>query len=199
LGIVEETGRGGMGGETQKREDRTERWRALMAAAQQGDADAYQRLLTELLPFVSGIVRGRVGNEPAAEDIVQEVLLSIHTARHTYRPERALEPWVRTIARNAVIDWARRQARARGRESGVDAADLAGPQLDGPSAFLSPGVERALSSLPDAQRQAVVMLKLEGLTVAEAAERVGTTPGALKLRAHRGYRALRDLFGRELL
>jgi DNA-directed RNA polymerase specialized sigma24 family protein len=45
----------------------------------------------------------------------------------------------------------------------------------------------------------VVMLKLEGLTVAEAAERAGTTPGALKLRAHRGYRALRDVFGRELL
>jgi RNA polymerase sigma-70 factor (ECF subfamily) len=188
-----------MEGGASKREERTERWRAWMAAAQQGDAEAYQRLLTELLPFVSGVVRGRVGDDPAAEDIVQEVLLSIHTARHTYRSERPLEPWVRTIARNAVIDWIRKRARARGRESGVDAADLPAPELESPSAVLSPGVERALTSLPEAQRQAVVMLKLEGLTVAEAAERVGTTPGALKLRAHRGYRALRDLFGRELL
>jgi RNA polymerase sigma-70 factor (ECF subfamily) len=188
-----------MEGGASKREERTERWRAWMAAAQQGDAEAYQRLLTELLPFVSGVVRGRVGDDPAAEDIVQEVLLSIHTARNTYRSERPLEPWVRTIARNAVIDWIRKRARARGRESGVDAADLPAPQLESPSSVLSPGVERALTSLPEAQRQAVVMLKLEGLTVAEAAERVGTTPGALKLRAHRGYRALRDLFGRELL
>jgi RNA polymerase sigma-70 factor (ECF subfamily) len=188
-----------MEGEAPKREERAGRWRAWMAAAQQGDSDAYQRLLTELLPFLSGIVRGRVGDEPAVEDIVQEVLLSIHTARHTYRPERPLEPWVRTIARNAVIDWARRRARARGRESGVDAADLVAPHLEGHSATLSPGVARALSSLPEAQREAVVMLKLEGLSVAEAAERAGTTPGALKLRAHRGYRALRDLFGRELL
>jgi RNA polymerase sigma-70 factor (ECF subfamily) len=188
-----------MEGGASKREERTERWRAWMAAAQQGDAEAYQRLLTELLPFVSGVVRGRVGDDPAAEDIVQEVLLSIHTARHTYRSERPLEPWVRTIARNAVIDWIRKRARARGRESGVDAADLPAPELESPSALLSPGVERALTSLPEAQRQAVVMLKLEGLTVAEAAERVGTTPGALKLRAHRGYRALRDLFGRELV
>jgi RNA polymerase sigma-70 factor (ECF subfamily) len=188
-----------MEGGASKREERTERWRAWMAAAQQGDAEAYQRLLTELLPFVSGVVRGRVGDDPAAEDIVQEVLLSIHTARNTYRSERPLEPWVRTIARNAVIDWIRKRARARGRESGVDAADLPAPELESPSAVLSPGVERALTSLPEAQRQAVVMLKLEGLTVAEAAERVGTTPGALKLRAHRGYRALRDLFGRELL
>jgi len=188
-----------MEGGASKREERTKRWRVWMAAAQQGDAEAYQRLLTELLPFVSGVVRRRVGDDPAAEDIVQEVLLSIHTARHTYRSERPLEPWVRTIARNAVIDWIRKRARARGRESGVDAADLPAPELESPSAALSPGVERALTSLPEAQRQAVVMLKLEGLTVAEAAERVGTTPGALKLRAHRGYRALRDLFGRELL
>jgi RNA polymerase sigma-70 factor (ECF subfamily) len=170
-----------------------------MAAAQQGDAEAYQQLLTELLPFVTGIVRRRTADDPAAEDIVQEVLLSIHTARHTYRPERPVEPWVRTIARNAVIDWARRQARARGRESGVDAADLADAREHRPSAVLSPGLERALSSLPKAQREAIAMLKLEGLTVAEAAEKAGTTPGALKLRAHRGYRALRDLLGRDRL
>ena len=188
-----------MGAETERREDRSERWRAWMAAAQRGDADVYRRLLTELLPFVTDVVRGRVGDDPAAEDIVQEVLLSIHTARHTYRPERPLEPWVRTIARNAVIDWVRRQARARARQSEVDAADLPAPDRDGPATPLSPGMERALSSLPEAQREAVVMLKLEGLTVAEAAERAGTTPGALKLRAHRGYRALRDLFGREIL
>jgi RNA polymerase sigma-70 factor (ECF subfamily) len=188
-----------MAAETERREDRAERWRAWMAAAQRGDADVYQRLLAELLPFVTGIVRGRVGDDPASEDIVQAVLLSIHTARHTYRPERPLEPWVRTIARNAVIDWARRQARARGRQSEVDVADLAAPEEEGPSTPLSPGMERALSSLPDAQREAVVMLKVEGLTVAEAAKRAGTTPGALKLRAHRGYRALRDVFGREIL
>jgi len=181
------------------REDRAERWRAWMAAAQQGDADAYERLLTELLPFISGIVRGRVGADPAAEDIVQEVLLSIHTARHTFRPERPLIPWVRAIARNAVIDWARRQSRTRARESAVEVDELAAPERDVQSRALPRGLERALSSLPESQREAVVMLKLEGLTVAEAADRVGATPGALKLRAHRGYRALRDLFGRELL
>ena len=170
-----------------------------MALANAGDADAYRRLMTELSSATEAYLVVHFGRSEILEDCVQEVLLSIHTARHTYRSERPLEPWVRTIARNAVIDWARRQARARGRESGVDAADLAAPHLEGPSESLSPGVERALASLPDAQRQAVVMLKLEGLTVAEAAERVGITPGALKLRAHRGYRALRDLFGRELL
>ena len=121
------------------------------------------------------------------------------TARHTFRPERPLQPWVRTIARNAVIDWARRQTRARAKESGVEAANLAAPERSEHSPVMSRAVERALSRLPESQRKAVVMLKVEDLTVAEAAERAGISQGALKLRAHRGYRTLRDLLGRELL
>jgi RNA polymerase sigma-70 factor (ECF subfamily) len=170
-----------------------------MAAAQHGDAAAYERLLTELLPFIGGVVRGRMGDDPAVEDIVQEVLLSIHTARHTYRAERPLIPWVRAIARNAVIDWARRQTRKRAREADVEAASLPAPRAKEHAPVLSKAIERALGSLPESQCQAVIMLKIEGLTIAEAAQRAGVTAGALKLRAHRGYRALRDLLGRELL
>jgi RNA polymerase sigma-70 factor (ECF subfamily) len=188
-----------MEGGANRRDDRAERWRTWMAAAQQGDGDAYEKLLTELLPFIGGIVRRRMGNDPAVEDIVQEVLLSIHTARHTYRLERPLIPWVRTIARNAVIDWARKRTRARARQSDVEAASLPAPGGSELSSALSKTIERALSSLPESQREAVVMLKVEGLTVTEAAERAGVTAGALKLRAHRGYRALRDLLGRDLL
>jgi RNA polymerase sigma-70 factor (ECF subfamily) len=58
---------------------------------------------------------------------------------------------------------------------------------------LSPGLNQALSQLPPSQREAVELIHLEGLSVAEAADRAGTTPGALKVRAHRGYRALRAL------
>jgi len=79
----------------------------------------------------------------------------------------------------------------------VETVETAAPEQDGAPARLSAGLERALESLPDAQRQAVLLLKVEGLTVGEAAERVGVTDGAMKLRAHRGYRALRTLLGRE--
>ena len=82
-----------------------------MQAAQAGDAEAYQRLLRELLPWVRGVVHRRLGADAAGDDVVQEVLLRIHTARHTYRPERPLLPWVGAIARNASIDLARRRAR----------------------------------------------------------------------------------------
>ena len=179
-------------------EERAERWRTWMVAAQQGDAERYAALLEELLPFVRGIVRARLPDDAAYEDVSQEVLMRIHTARHTYRGERPLLPWVRTIARNAVIDHARRRGRALARSSDVEVDAIA---ADAPADAepLSPALARALTRLPDAQRQAVTLLKLEGLSVKEAAERVGVTPGALKLRAHRGYRILRDLLGREVL
>lgn len=169
-----------------------------MAEAQRGDRSSYERLLNELLPFVRRVVRGRIGNRPAAEDIVQEVLLSIHLARHTYRPERPFGPWVRAITRNAVIDWLRRQGRQQRREVALEGQELAG-ELAAPERVepLSPSVRRALEALPEANRQAVLLLKVEGLSVSEAARRVGISPGALKLRAHRGYRALRTLLGRE--
>ncbi len=186
--------------EPDTQEDRAERWRSWMAAAQAGDGEAYSRLLTELLPMVRGEVRRRLGDDEAVEDVSQEVLIRIHTARHTYRAERPLLPWVRTITRNAVIDQARRRTRALGRSSSVEPETIPVDPPEHPGGDrLSPALERALESLPDAQREAVWLLKVEGLTVSEAAERVGISGGALKLRAHRGYRGLRDLVGREIL
>jgi RNA polymerase sigma-70 factor (ECF subfamily) len=181
--------------------ERSARWRDWMTSAQRGEALAYERLLEELLPFVRGIVRARIGTDPSAEDVVQDVLLAIHCARHTFQAGRELEPWVRTIARNAVIDSVRRRQRQLARSAGVEAADLADDSHERATAEADPlprALERALEKLPPVQREAVVMLKVEGLSVAEAATRAKTTPGALKLRAHRGYVMLRDLLGREL-
>ena len=170
-----------------------------MAAARGGDAEAYGSLLTELLPFVRSLVRGRLGDDPASEDVTQEVLMRIHTARHTYRAERPLLPWVRTIARNAVIDQARRRTRALSRTSDVEPESIAvDPQEPPDAGRLPPALERALEQLPKPQREAVWLLKVEGLSVKEAAAKAGVSAGALKLRAHRGYRGMRDLLGREL-
>jgi len=170
-----------------------------MAAAQGGDREAYERLLSDILPMLRRVVRGRLSDSAAADDIVQEVLLSIHTARHTYRAERPLGPWVRTIARNAVIDWGRRQTRMLKRQVDLDSVDPAS-QEKAPDEFeqgLPAPLRRALELLPNSQREAVVLLKVEGLGIEEAAKRVGVSAGALKLRAHRGYKGLRDLLGKE--
>jgi RNA polymerase sigma-70 factor (ECF subfamily) len=174
-------------------------WRDWMAAAQHGDASAYESLLHALLPALRGFVRRRLADPAAAEDVVQTVLLSIHRARHTWRPERPFGPWWRAIARNAVIDAARRGGRRSAHEVSlapdhdIAAADLA---RDASSEALSPELRGALEQLSPSQREAVELLHVEELSVAEAAQRAGTTQGALKVRAHRGVAALRRLLGR---
>lgn len=171
------------------------RWSAWMAAAQDGDGDAYRRMLDELLPVLRRMVHARVFDRESGEDVVQNILLSIHRARHTYRPERSFGPWMRAIARNAMIDAFRETGRRGEREVVVDwIDDVPGEPVDPlASDALDPKLQQALERLPEKQRQAVELVQLRGLSVAEAALEAGVTPGALKVRAHRGYRAMHRL------
>jgi RNA polymerase sigma-70 factor (ECF subfamily) len=168
-----------------------------MAAAQDGDGEAYDRLLRAILPRVRGLVGSRLGDSASVDDVVQNVLLSIHKARHTFRPERPFGPWMRAIARNAVID-AQRARTSRGRrEVPMEDREWEADTVDPINSFeqLSPVMSQALSELPPTQREAVELLHIRQLSVAEAAEQVGVTPGALRVRAHRGYKALRARLG----
>ena len=189
-----------MGDEIDDVSQQEAQWRVWMTAAQRGDAIAYELLLHALVPALRGFVRRRLADPSAAEDVVQAVLLSIHRARHTWRAERRFGPWWRAIARNAVIDAARRRGHRAAREvplaadHEVFAADWA---PDAATEELSPELRGALEQLSPTQREAVELLHVEELSVAEAAARAGTTPGALKVRAHRGVAALRRLLGRE--
>jgi RNA polymerase sigma-70 factor (ECF subfamily) len=180
-------------------QERDRRWRAWMVAAQAGDAAAYEKLLLELLPYLRRQVAHRIGEPAEREDIVQNVLISLHRARHTYRSERPFGPWLRAVVRNASIDWMRARGRRLRHELALDLDEVAEPagELAPPGEdALSPELAEALASLPASQREAVELLHLQGLSVAEAAERAGVSRGALKVRAHRGYRALRAILSR---
>jgi len=163
-----------------------------MGRAQQGDQEAYRRLLDDLVPMLRAFLRRRVFNVSEVDDIVQDVLLAMHRARHTYDPARPIEPWIFAIARNVTIDHTRRHLARSGWETMVEELPDTPGEIDAP---LAPRLDEALEKLPAAQREAFRMLKLEGLSVDAAAERAGTTPGALKVRAHRAYKALRLLLG----
>ena len=177
-------------------EERERRWRDWMVAAQSDDAESYEKLVLELRPHLRGLVRRRFHASDGLEDVVQNAFLSIHRARYTYRPERPFGPWVRAVACNAAIDYLRRRARRLSREVSMSAPGVPEPSVE-PSqarylAALSQEISRALAEIPARQREAVELIQLRGLSVAEAAVRVGVSRGALKLRAHRGYRALRE-------
>jgi RNA polymerase sigma-70 factor, ECF subfamily len=168
---------------------RRARW---MERAQRGDAEAYRLLLESISRDLRGFLRSRIRDPAETEDVLQEVLLTVHRARHTYDPARPFEPWVYAIARNAAVNWFR-SSRTRRRLEDATAAEreAAGESLG------DVALEDALGILPDNQREALEMVKIEGLSMAQAARRAGVSEGALRVRIHRAYRALRErLLGR---
>lgn len=174
--------------------DREARWREWMVAAQGGDSQAYENLLLDLLPHLRSFLRSRLRSDALVEDVAQNVLLSIHRARHTYRPERPFGPWWRAIARNAAIDAVRSHGRRSAREIPLpEGFEAAAPEeaREAGERGLSSALEQALARLPPGQREAVELLHVKGYSVRDAAARAGISPGALKVRAHRGARALR--------
>jgi len=173
-------------------------WRAGMIAAQAGDRAAYEKLLVELAPYARHRAARSVRDRSAQEDVVQNVLISLHRARHTYRPERPFTAWFHAIVRNALIDWIRAETRRARREVSLEADPAFEPatQPEDPRGEpLSPEMAQALAALPATQRAAVELIHVEGLSVDAAAALVGVSPSALKVRAHRGYKALRALLG----
>lgn len=175
----------------EKLESRLSEW---MQAAQAGDTAAYHNLLTAIQPKIRAIVRGKIREDAAAEDVVQNSLLSIHRGRSTYRVERPFGPWMRAIVRNSIIDHFRERKRRGDRETELVVEDWpdesAATEAGGDQ--LAPELAAALAALPEAQREAVTLIQMNGLSVAEAALKAGVSPGALKVRAHRGYRAMRQ-------
>ena len=141
-----------------------------------------------------------------ADDLLQQTFLKVHRARAAYVRGADPVPWIYAIAHRTFLDEARKQKRAvvrvpEGDELPEQQADLRGDspeRKDEPRADpeLLGAALAALAELPTQQREAVVLTKLDGKSVAEAAEIAGTTVGAMKVRAHRGYEALRKLLGR---
>lgn len=173
---------------------------ALMAAAQGGDRTAYETLLRDCVPLIKGIARRRGVPLDRLDDVVQEVLLTIHRARHTYDPARPFTAWLRVIAERRAIDLQRQTGRRDARE--VHAPLAFESHVDDtadPTAGLERGddagrIERALATLPAGQREAVKHLVLEDRSLAEAAELTKRSKGALKVNLHRALKALRGRF-----
>jgi RNA polymerase sigma-70 factor (ECF subfamily) len=162
-----------------------------MARAQAGDADAYRALLDDVGPAVLSFLSRRIDDRDDLADAYQDTFLALHRARHTYQPTRPIEPWLFAIARNVAADFGRRRRRRAVHEIVSDHTPE--PTVE-PERDVGARLDAALRALPNRQREALQLLKFQGLTVAEAAARVGTTPGALKVRAHRAYVALKSAF-----
>ena len=169
----------------------------LLHAAQQGDGRAYAALLAAITPRVRRIVARRRGFAGIAEteDLVQDVLLTLHAVRATYDASRPFVPWLLAIVRHRLADGARRYARTVRREIDIDDIDVTFLEAEANDHIAALGdadtVRAAVEALPEGQRQAIELLKLKELSLKEAAEISGTSVGALKVATHRAMAALR--------
>lgn len=171
-----------------------------------GDADAFRQLYALVSPRILTYLLRMSSDRSLAEDLLQLTFLKVHRARAAYVREADPVPWIYAIAHRTFLDEMRKRKRSREqlpreahalpeREahiSGKAIEEIADTQRD-------PELERAaleaLERLPESQREAVVLTKLGGKSIAEAAAITGASTGAMKVRAHRGYVALRKMLG----
>ncbi len=170
--------------------DDERRWSIGMSLAQGGDREAYAELMAEIGGAIEAYLRSRFGATVPSdflEDCVQESLLAIHEARHTYDPERRFRPWLFTIVQHKTIDALRRQ-RVRERTATIDASQPSSVTRSDPSARLDGAT--VLAWLEPKYREALVLTKLDGLSIDEAAQRAGVSVTAMKTRVHRAIRTV---------
>jgi len=163
----------------------------------EGDDRAFAELVRGLTPRLRAFLQRLAGSPDLADDLLQETFLRMHRARGSFASGAAVVPWAYAIARNCFVSHTRAK-KTRFSRNYVDLTEVevaAGPDVNAEASACAAQsarvVEKALAAMPVANREAFVLVRYEGLSVATAAELVGISEGALKLRAFRAYEMLR--------
>jgi RNA polymerase sigma-70 factor (ECF subfamily) len=172
----------------------------LMLASLDGDAASHRALLERLSHRLRAYYKGKLSGigrgASEAEDLVQDALLAIHIKRHTYNPAEPLTPWVYAIARYKLIDFLRRSRTSRA-DVPIEEADNVMDHDDSVGAESTYDLKRLMQQLPKNTRCSIEAVKLDGQSVAEAANRCGLSESGVKVNIHRGLKALAALIARE--
>jgi RNA polymerase sigma-70 factor (ECF subfamily) len=178
---------------------REELWASAMRAERQGDAAAYESLLAEIAKTLRALIRGRLSrlgvNAHETEDILQEVLMGLHTVRHRWDPDRPFLPWLHAIARYKLSDAVRRRRREARYRCDLTLEEwsevLAEPHEDPDRELVD--LDRHLDELSTGQREVVRSLALEGASVRETAQKLNTSEGAVRVTLHRALQRLASI------
>lgn len=174
-----------------------------MTLAQAGDQAAYATLLRECLPLIRRLARQNGVDAGSIDDVVQNTLMTIHRARHTYDPERPFLPWLRAIVQRRGIDVLRRTGRQASREVHAPLAYEAHPDLGAGAEQVLDEQDRAgrlhaaLDKLPPGQREALEKLGLQERSLVEVSAETGRSVISLKVNLHRAIKSLRQIMGQD--
>ncbi|MGY5955796.1 sigma-70 family RNA polymerase sigma factor [Kosakonia sp. BK9b] len=170
-------------------------WPQLMALAQAGDQQAYTRLLKALVPVIRSLARKQIADEVLVEDVIQDVLLTVHRIRHTYDPTAPFLPWLVAIAQARAVDALRKRGRREQREtsgeSDITQVPLYVTYLEQQHSHEE--LAALLNQLPARQRQVIELVHLREMSLSETASRNNLTVSAVKSLLHRALTHLRRL------
>jgi RNA polymerase sigma-70 factor (ECF subfamily) len=169
---------------------------AAMAAAQAGDRAAYETVLRDCVPIVQRIARHQGAAADFVDDVVQDVLVTVHGARATYDPSRSFVAWLTAITQRRTIDILRKRGRRGAREVyAPEAFDTHAapdnPEHDAVRHAEAQQLHAFVDQLPDGQREAVRTLALEENSLEDASKATGRTKTSLKVNLHRAIKTLR--------
>lgn len=166
------------------------RWSQWMAQAQQGNEQCYAKLLEELGDVIAAFLNARFGPIDLIEDCVQECLISIHSARHTYDAKRLFRPWLFAIVRNRTIDLLRSQRRYK---SVLEKNTL--EQIEGPTISIEDEINKSMvfSMLAPAYSDVLLLTKVAGFSTSETANKLGISESLVRVRIHRGIKETRKI------
>lgn len=170
-------------------------WRELVVKAQEGNKKSYTKLLGEIYPYVLAITNSKLSSSDAAEEVTQEVLISIHKSLHTYSPERAFKPWLNAIISYRTTDYLRKYYSNKSHT--VEDLELVSAHqnfvTNSPHAGELKDIENALKSLPDKQREVFSLMKIDGYSAKEVSSKTGMSVPAVKVSVHRTLKKLKTM------
>lgn len=167
---------------------------ALFCAGQSGDVASYNKFLQQITPILQRIVAKKLPMSDI-EDVLQEILISLHKARHTYDGGRPLMPWIFAIAQFRINDHLRKlYAQPQNTTNIDDMAEILGSDVTKPYED-SESLEGILKDTPDREKQILTMMYVEGHTAKETAQKMDMKESAVKVAAHRAIKKIRESFG----
>lgn len=174
---------------------KNELWTLWATEAQSGDRKAYRLLLNDIVPYIKGYVSGSLANPDWVDDVVQDVLISVHKSLKSYSPDRPFKPWLSTIIQFRKTDFLRKHYKSKKTKeetfahtevfsTNVTNSTLSGELKD---------IEAAIATLPEKQQKIFHMMRIEGYSAKEVAEEMGMSVSAVKVSVHRSTNKLKGL------
>ncbi len=172
-------------------------WGKLAVLSQSGDKRAYRQLLSEIAPYIKMRISGGLANPDWSEEIMQEVLISVHKSLKSYSSDRPFRPWLNAIIQFRRTDFLRKHYKSKNvKDISQENTEIFSDNVTHNShAGELQDIEKALGSIPDKQRRIFKLLKIEGYSAAEVAKEMDMSVSAVKVSAHRTAGKLKEMLG----